>query len=137
MSTGKISGFAPLNDLDGDIWLEVIQRPNVGTQYRHFRVNPVRLSSVIDTDLLNFGLITAERLPLDDSGRARLPQRPYGGLMLNLAQVHLQDGSVLDVSNVMVVSDEQYYYAQLQVSDYHELAADAVSLTVSFIGKLP
>ncbi|AEH03590.1 tail fiber protein [Pseudomonas phage PhiPA3] len=83
--------------------------------------------------LPNQGLITAEKLPLQEDGTAILPQPPKGGILLNLAIIHLNDGSVIEVTGVHVRDD---VILVIPTEDFATLQDTAVSVTVSFIGDL-
>lgn len=83
-------------------------------------------------EALGVGLVTAERLPLSADGTAIIPTRPYGGVLLNMAMVHLSDESVVEVLGVTL--DGQVL--SIQAEDQLQLN-NPVAVTVSYIGDLP
>lgn len=83
-------------------------------------------------EALGVGLITAERLPLTEEGTVLLPTRPYGGVLLNMAIVHLNDESIVEVLGVNLEGQ----VLSLQEEDLLQLN-NPVAVTVSYIGDLP
>lgn len=82
---------------------------------------------------LKVGLVTAKQIPLSSEGTATLPGRPYGDIMLNMAIVHLLDGSILEVTDVSV---DTANILKLNQEDWLVLSEQAVAVTVSYLGDL-
>lgn len=80
---------------------------------------------------LGVGLVTAEHLPLSGEGTVELPSRPYGGVLLNMAMVHLADESVVEVVGVTLDGRT----LTLQNEDLVQLN-NPVAVTVSYLGDL-
>lgn len=79
------------------------------------------------------GIVTASKLPIRNDGTVVLPQKPYGGVLWDIALIYLTDGSVLEVTDVYIENEK---ILVIQPTDYEVLKDIAVSATVSFIGDL-
>lgn len=85
---------------------------------------------------LSMGLVTAKKLLISSTGTAVLPTRPFGDILHNLAMIHLTDGSVIEVTDVTVRSEDGVWLLQIDPDDFDQLRDMAVSLTVSYMGKV-
>ena len=84
---------------------------------------------------VEYGLITC-RLDLVEPGHAQLPTRPYGGTVYNQGQLHLNNGSVLDLTGVTLSYFDDNWWAVIEPNDYTDYEAMIDSLSVSFLCDL-
>jgi len=131
----RISDFAPLEDLSGELWIEVIHRPGDGVPWTHRRFHPEMLLKKSFKDL-GVGLKTTDLLTVDHEGLALLPSIPYGSLFMDMAHVYLKDGSFLEVIGVKVVVINEKPYALIPKDDLEVLKDDISSIRVSYLGDL-
>jgi hypothetical protein len=132
----KISSFPVTQLLTGEIWLEIIQRQYDDEKFKHLRISPEQLASFTKFVTLNVGIVTTPKIPIDANGLAPLPNKPYGDILFNMAQVFYPDGSSIEVTGVVITESEGVYYVTLPADDLVELGSNAVSLIVSYLGDL-
>lgn len=80
---------------------------------------------------LGVGLVTARHLPLSSDGTVELPTKPYGDVLLNMALIHLADGSVVEVMGVSLDG----YTLSIPLEDLDQLT-NPKAVTVSYLGDL-
>lgn len=86
----------------------------------------------LDT-LVSVRLVTARSLSISEEGTFVLPMKPLGGLVHDMALIQLNDGSYLEVIDVVVDTEG---VCTIPAVDFNELREIAVNATVSFIGNL-
>lgn len=157
----KISGFPILSILSGEIWIECIQRPNENVVWEHRRFSPELfngasayevavangfegtvdewLASLIPTisfPALNVGVVTTPKLELDVNGLARLPSKPYGDFILDMAHVYYADGSFVEVTGCTKEEFAGSSFIKIPPDDWLILKDEVVSIVVSYLGDL-
>lgn len=162
MSGGRISGFQPLEQLSGEVWLEVIYRPSGIAPWQHRRVSGSLIKGQSAYELAleagfqgtleewleslkatppfaeyNVGLITARELPLRADQTVELPQLPYGGLVHDAALLHLDGGSCIEIIGARVEVRDNRAFVILPPEDLASLQIPVHAVTVSFLGDLP
>lgn len=81
---------------------------------------------------LKVGLVSLHSLNILPNGTVVLPQQPYGGIILDMALVQLNDGSSIEVTGVTVEGSTLRFLPE----DYLEIKDIAQSVSVTFLGDL-
>tara|TARA_B100000929_G_scaffold240099_1_gene197259 strand:- start:101 stop:964 length:864 start_codon:yes stop_codon:yes gene_type:complete len=93
------------------------------------------LSSGSSESVEGIGIVTL-RLPVEAPGTIKLPSKPMGGLVFDMAMLHCDSGAVIEVTGVSVEKRGESYIARLEADDYAQFETVIHSVTVSYMGDL-
>lgn len=92
----------------------------------------ISLKAEITLTDLKVGIVTHHALPILPNGTVVLPQKAYGGAFLDMALVHLNDGSSIEVIGVTVDGSTLSFIPE----DFALIESIAESVSVSYLGDL-